>query len=77
MIELTKQDKIAWRRFIGSEPGMNGMLWLRENIPGIFTGPEHEIVFNAGRSEGFKAALDKISETLILREPEDQNADNP
>ena len=76
-VDITKQDRIAWRRFLGSEPGINGMLWLREQIPGVGTGEPHEMIFHAGIAEGYKKAIDKVSEVLTLRDESPENLDNP
>lgn len=76
MIEVKKVTKLSWRRFLQSESGMEGMLFLREKIPSIPRGLPHEVQFDAGRSEGFKQALDTISELLAVEEKKDTDASN-
>ncbi len=44
------------------------MLFLREKVPSVLSGESHAIIFGAGKAEGFKIALDTISELLTMRE---------
>lgn len=77
MTELTKTDKLRWREFIGTDAGQKGMLWLRESIPSISGDSPHQTIFQAGFNQGYIRALDKVSETLIVRDAEVENPDNP
>lgn len=58
---------------MATEAGLKGMLYLRENIPGVGAGETNQMIFYAGTAEGYKIALNKISDVLTLRDeaPED------
>jgi hypothetical protein len=77
--ELKKITSLKWRQFLDTEAGREGMLWLREQQPGIHgKGEVHEVVFSAGFSEGYKKTLDKISDLLAgEKKAEDKNLENP
>lgn len=62
--ELKRVTNVSWRKFLATEPGMEGMLYLREKIPSIQRGTSDSIIFDAGRTQGFKDCLDTISELL-------------
>jgi hypothetical protein len=76
MIELRKVVTLAWRKFISSDAGTEGMLYLRERTPSIVKGDQHQMIFDAGRVEGYKQAIDTISELLAVKQEEVRNADN-
>ncbi len=77
MTELTKSQQLAWRRFLATEPGILGMLWLRERTPTIVTGDSTAIIFQAGLNQGYVVGLNAISE-LLAQEPEKtNNYENP
>ncbi len=76
MTEVKKVTRLTWRRFLASDAGMEGMLFLREKIPSILKGQPHEVQFDAGRSEGFKQCLDTITELLSIEEKKDGDASN-
>lgn len=59
---------MTWRKFLQSPEGQEGMLFLREKVPSVLSGESHAIIFGAGKAEGFKIALDTISELLTMRE---------
>lgn len=67
---------MTWRKFLGSEAGTIGLLFLRENTPSIQQGDANSIVFNAGRYEGYKQAIDMLSEVVSIEEKPDQNLEN-
>lgn len=77
MTELKKVTTMAWRKLLASEAGMEGMLYLREHIPSIHKGTADEMIFDAGRSEGYKQAIDVISEVIALVQQKEESADNP
>jgi hypothetical protein len=76
MTELRKVTRLAWRKFLASEYGSEGMLHLRESTPSIPSGDSHQIIFNAGRVEGYKQALDHISQILAVQEQVEQRLEN-
>ena len=55
---------------------MKGFLWLRENVPSIGGSEPHEVIFQAGYNQGYIKALDKITETLAVRDPDDESLEN-
>lgn len=76
MTEIKRTTKLAWRRFLQSEPGMEGMLFLREKLPSVIKGQQHEIVFDAGVTQGYGKCLDNISEILAVEDKAPQKPDN-
>ncbi len=76
MVEIKKVVTLAWRKFIGSEAGTEGMLFLREKTPSIQKGDQYQMIFDAGRVEGYKQAIDTISEILAVKQEEEKNAEN-
>lgn len=77
MVELKKTTKLAWRRFLQSDAGQEGMLYLREKIPGIQKGEQHAMVYDAGYTQGFIRAIDTIPDLIAGREQEHEgSADN-
>ncbi len=71
MTEIKKVSQLAWRRFLQSEAGVEGLLFLREKTPVIRKGLPHEIQFDAGRATGYAEAIETISE-IIAAEPQKQ-----
>lgn len=51
---------------MNTDAGREGMLFLRERVPSILKGDQHQMIFDAGRVEGYKQAIDTISELLVL-----------
>lgn len=76
MTELRKITKLSWRKFLDTEYGREGMLYLRERIPSVQASDPTSIIFNAGRAEGYKVALDMISEVISLEEQKETNIEN-
>lgn len=60
--------KVNWRRFLASDAGVEGMLFLREEAPIVVKGPPHEVQFDAGYSMGYIHALDVLSK-FVAEEP--------
>jgi len=52
------------------------MMFLREHTPSINEGDATKIIFNAGRVEGYKNAIDMISEVISMEEPKVEKLDN-
>lgn len=76
MIELAKSTTLSWRRHLASDAGVEGMLFLRERVPSILKGDQHQMIFDAGRVEGYKQAIDTIAELLILVQQKEINPSN-
>jgi hypothetical protein len=74
--EIRKVTCLRWRQFLASEFGTEGMLFLREKIPSVSPGDAHQMIFNAGRAEGFKQAIDTISEIIAVEQQKEQNLEN-
>jgi len=75
-MELRKVTQLRWKAFLASEYGAEGMLWLREHSPSVTATDSTAIIFAAGKIEGYRNALDRISE-IIAKEPEkEQNLEN-
>jgi hypothetical protein len=77
MVELKKITQLTWRKHLLSNEGIEGMLFLRERQPRISKGSADEMIFEAGKVEGYKQALDTISEIIAAEVKKDQNLDNP
>ena len=75
-MELQKADRLAWRRFISTSSGTDGLLALRENTPSIQRGDQYQMIYDAGRVEGYKQALDAINSILAVREEKVENLEN-
>ncbi len=74
--ELNKKTQLAWRRHLLTSEGVEGMLFLREGIPSIRKGPADEMIFDAGIVEGFKMAIDRISEVIAVAAKREENLEN-
>lgn len=74
--ELKKITTLRWRAHIASDAGIEGMLFLRERTPSVQKGPADEMIFDAGKVEGYKMAIDMISEILAVEPVKDVNASN-
>lgn len=68
MIELTREIQIAWRRFLATPEGRDGMLYLHESTPGVYKGEPHEVQFDAGFAQGHKHCISKIESIIDLTE---------
>ncbi len=66
--EIRKVTTLAWRKMLATEAGMEGMLFLRESGPVIVKGENHQMIFDAGRVEGYKEAINKISDIIAVQE---------
>jgi len=63
--ELKKITKLAWRRLIQSEQGIEGILVIKERCPRISaSGEAHSIIFGAGKAEGYNEAISAIYELI-------------
>lgn len=75
-MELKKVTQLSWRRFLLSDAGTEGMLYLRERAPSIQSGTSEEIIFGAGRAQGFRDALDAIANVIGVEPRETQDPSN-
>jgi hypothetical protein len=75
-MELKKVTTLTWRRFLQTEAGIEGLLFLREKTPGIVKGLPHEVQFDAGYTQGYMKALDTISEIIAVRAQDSGDASN-
>lgn len=64
MVELRKVTQVKFRQFFSSEWGQEGLLHLREITPSVSKGSADEIIFDAGRSQGWKDCIDALTEIL-------------
>jgi hypothetical protein len=60
MTELEPATQVQWRRFLSSDAGIKGMLYLRQMTPGITKGAPHEMHHDGGVNQGYTRCLDKI-----------------
>jgi hypothetical protein len=74
--ELNRTTNLAWRRFLLTDAGIQGMLYLRECAPSIGRGEASGMIFDAGRSQGFNDCLNKISEVIAADVPKNENLEN-
>jgi len=75
-MELKKTTQIAWRRFLSSEAGTEGLLFLRERVPAIIKGPSEQMLHDGGRATGYTEAINELS-TLIATPPaKEESAEN-
>jgi hypothetical protein len=74
--ELTKLDQLQWRKFLLTDSGERGMLFLREKTPSVYKGPADEIIFDAGVAEGYRRCLDAISDVIAARTEKQVEASN-
>lgn len=77
MIELKRSTNVAWRRFLATEAGIEGMLWLREKLPDVLKGSGESIIFDAGKTQGYKDCLDQIANVMGVVEAKIENYENP
>lgn len=76
--ELRRATRQAWRKFLHSEPGVGGLLFLREQAPSVGGGGEsHSIIFQAGKVEGYREAINKIYEISADEQESVTSIDNP
>ena len=76
MTELKKKTQLEWRRHLLTQEGVEGMLFLRERAPTIHKGGADEMIFEAGMSEGYKMAVDMISEIIAVAAKREENLEN-
>jgi hypothetical protein len=73
-MELSKATQLAWRRFLASQAGLEGMLYLREHIPSIIKSDPHSMVFDGGIIVGYNKCLDNMTD-VIGAEPQRESVD--
>lgn len=62
--ELPKETILAWRRFLGTDHGQNGVDWLRRNYRRATGETDMQMIRNAAKWEGYQDALDDILQRL-------------
>jgi hypothetical protein len=67
---LDKASKLAWRKFLASDAGRDGLLYLSLQVPRIRAGDSNAIVFAAGKAEGFREAITTITKEITKLETE-------
>lgn len=77
MVDLKRITTLQWRKHLASDAGVEGMLYLREKEPSITRGDQFQMIFDAGRVEGYKQAINTISELLTLEVQKEINPENP
>jgi hypothetical protein len=77
MTELKRATQLAWRRHLLSPVGVEGMLYLREMSPRVGGGDSTAIVFSSGKAEGYREALDRISDVISAEPIKQEDLDNP
>ncbi len=76
-VDLNRAIQLSWRRHLLTEAGMAGMLYLREHSPTVQKGGAEAMIFDAGRIEGYRLALDFIGEIIAADQVKEENLDNP
>lgn len=67
---LTKADRIEWRRFLNSDPGVKGLSFLEELSPAIYENDHaHNILLKAGEQNGHLLALKQLRALQNFEEP--------
>ena len=75
-MELEKSDQIAWRKFLATDAGREGLLFLHEGVPGVARGDGTQIIFDAGRIEGYRECLRKITEVIAIQQVNEPRIEN-
>lgn len=57
---LRKSTALKWRQLLGAPEGIEGMLYLRENVPAIHGKDPTELAFSAGINQGYVKAIESI-----------------
>ncbi len=63
-MEVSKVTTLAWRKFLQTQAGLEGMLYLRSRTPSIPKGQPHEMIFDGGRVQGYAEQNDAIANLL-------------
>lgn len=66
--ELKRSTKLAWRKWLLTEPGVEGMLILRERVPAVVKGQPHEMIYDGGYAQGYQKCLDNITELIAVED---------
>lgn len=75
-MELTKIIQISWGRFLQTDAGKDGLLFLHQQRPGISKGLPHEVQFDAGFTEGYRKCLENIVEMTHVETTSDRKEEN-
>lgn len=74
--KISKKTALQWRRFMTSEDGVKGLLWLKDMEPVIPKGESHEIVFDAGVVSGYGKVFTRIEELIEAAEKDESPVEN-
>lgn len=80
MIHFEEKDRQAWLAFLTTDSGAKGLAFIREQkVPVIRpTGEPHEMHFDAGKVEGFRAGVDEVEAlSRIAKTNQIRTADRP
>jgi hypothetical protein len=73
----SKRTIHAWRIFLGSREGQEGLAWWKDRRPRVAPDPvPHLFAVSAGKVDGFDDAIDKLQE-MLADEEEKQPPDEP
>lgn len=71
----SKRAISAWRAFLGSAHGQEGLAWWKDQRPRVASDPiPHLFAKSAGATDGFDAAIDKL-EQMLEDNPEGKGSD--
>lgn len=66
IIRPSKRAISAWRNFLSSPHGQEGLAYWKDQRPRVGSEPTpHLFAKNAGKSDGYDEAIDKLEEMLI------------
>jgi len=66
----SKRAISAWRNFLSSPHGQEGLAWWKDQRPRVTSDPiPHLFAKSAGAADGFDMAIDKLNE-MLLDDPE-------
>ena len=62
----SKRAISAWRTFLGSPHGQEGLAWLKDQRPRVALDPiPHLFAKSAGATDGFESVFDCLDEMLV------------
>ena len=62
----SKRAISAWRTFLSSPHGQEGLAWWKDQRPRVSSDPiQHLFAKSAGASDGYDQAIDKLEEMIV------------
>lgn len=61
---------------MSTSEGQEGLTFLRESVPTIACEDSHQIIFNAGRAQGWADCLKKLEEIIGVKEVKEIKFEN-